>query len=180
MPTLFTHAVVGLCSAGVFRTALRKPLPKRFWVLSAIFPAVPDADVAAFLFGIPYEHILGHRGFWHSFVFAGILATYVLLRFFRDSESPTRTTIWLYFTLIISTHGLLDACTNGGHGIALLSPFNNGRYFLPWRPILVSPIGVQRFFSEWGMKVLVSEFLWVWLPSIGILLLAVALGRLRR
>jgi hypothetical protein len=25
--------------------------------------------------------------------------------------------------------------TNGGLGVAFFSPFDNGRYFLPWRPI---------------------------------------------
>jgi inner membrane protein len=46
--------------------------------------------------------------------------------------------------------------TNGGLGVA---------FFLPWRPILVSPIGVGRFFSERGFAVLQSELVWIWLPA---------------
>jgi len=37
--------------------------------------------------------------------------------------------------------------TKGGLGVAFFSPFDNSRYFLPWRPIRVSPIAIHRFFS---------------------------------
>ena len=39
------------------------------------------------------------------------------------------------------------------------------RYFFPFRPIVVSPIGLTDFFSEWGAAVIKSELLWVWLPA---------------
>jgi inner membrane protein len=42
--------------------------------------------------------------------------------------------------------------------------FDNGRYFFPWTPIKVSPIGVERFFSQWGLAVMKNEILVVWLP----------------
>jgi inner membrane protein len=54
--------------------------------------------------------------------------------------------------------------TDGGLGIAFFSPFDRTRYFLPWRPIRVSPIGVASFFSRWGLEVLASELVYVWLP----------------
>jgi inner membrane protein len=69
-----------------------------------------------------------------------------------------------YFALITASHGLFDAMTDGGLGIAFFSPFDTTRYFLPWRPIRVSPIG-PGFFSDRGMTVLVSEATWLWLPS---------------
>ena len=56
--------------------------------------------------------------------------------------------------------------TDGGSGVAFISPFNNDRYFFPRRPIRVSPIGVSRFFTERGLEVLASELLWMWLPSV--------------
>jgi inner membrane protein len=62
------------------------------------------------------------------------------------------------------THGLLDALTNGGRGIAFFSPLTNERSFFPWRPIQVSPIGAG-FFTARGLRVLVSESVWIWLPS---------------
>jgi len=43
--------------------------------------------------------------------------------------------------------------TDGGMGVAFFSPFDTTRYFLPWRPILVSPISVMRFLSERGLAV---------------------------
>jgi hypothetical protein len=33
--------------------------------------------------------------------------------------------------LATAGHGLLDAMTNGGLGLAFFSPFDNHRYFLP-------------------------------------------------
>ncbi len=62
--------------------------------------------------------------------------------------------------------------TNGGLGCALWAPFSNERLFFPWRPIQVSPIAVDRFFSREGWQVLQSELVWVWLPSAVLFLLA--------
>jgi inner membrane protein len=62
--------------------------------------------------------------------------------------------------------------TDGGLGIALLSPFDNNRYFLPWTPIVVSPIGLRGFFSHWGLMVMISEITYVWAPLL-ICLLAI-------
>ncbi|NIM77978.1 MAG: hypothetical protein GTO20_04240 [Candidatus Aminicenantes bacterium] len=60
----------------------------------------------------------------------------------------------LYFFLLTASHGVLDAFTNGGLGIALLSPFDTTRHFSPWQPIEVAPIGIWAFFSDWGVKVM--------------------------
>jgi len=73
--------------------------------------------------------------------------------------------LWTYFFVATASHGFLDAMTNGGLGVAFFSPFDNTRYFLPWRPIVVSPISVNRFFSERGLAVLQSELLWIWIPA---------------
>jgi inner membrane protein len=70
----------------------------------------------------------------------------------------------MYFTAITASHGILDALTNGGRGIAFLAPFSNQRFFFPWRPIQVSPIGAG-FFSARGLDVLKSELGWILLPS---------------
>jgi flavin-binding protein dodecin len=88
--------------------------------------------------------------------------------------------LWLYLFLAMASHGLLDALTNGGLGIALFAPLENSRYFFPVTPIQVSPIGIRRFFRGGGLAVLASELPWVWLPSL--LLAGIALGwkRVRR
>jgi len=67
--------------------------------------------------------------------------------------------------------------TDGGLGVAFFSPFDNHRYFLPWTPIRVSPIGLGRFFSHRGLEVLQSELLWIWLPAA---VLAIAAWVVRR
>lgn len=72
-----------------------------------------------------------------------------------------------------ATHGLLDAMTNGGLGIAFFFPFDNTRYFFDWRPIQVSPIGIRNFFSEWGLRVIISEAVYIGLPGLGLLMVAI-------
>jgi inner membrane protein len=72
----------------------------------------------------------------------------------------------LYFFILSASHGLLDALTNGGSGIALLSPITNKRYFFPWTPIEVSPLSIKVFISQRGFTVLISEMIWIWAPCI--------------
>ena len=189
---------------------------------------LPDVDVIAFSLGIPYDDMIGHRGFTHSFFFAAIAGAVVTWhlrhrptsdshrptsdsyrpgsdshrsgsdshqpgsdshrpgsdshrpgsdphrpasdphRPTSDSHRPASDSHWpalfLWFTAVTASHGLLDALTNGGRGIAFFAPFSDHRYFFPWRPIQVSPIGVG-FFSPRGLRVLASEAQWIWLPS---------------
>lgn len=127
---------------------------------------LPDIDTIGFRFGIHYGDFWGHRGFTHSLVFAALLSgavTAMLIR--RNMAAIRRSTLFAYLFLATASHGVLDAMTNGGLGVAFFSPFDNRRYFLPWRPIHVSPISMTRFFSARGHAVLESELLWVWLPA---------------
>jgi hypothetical protein len=57
---------------------------------------------------------------------------------------------------LLASHALLDTMTDGGLGCALLWPFDLTRYFAPWRPIPVAPIGVD-FFSVDGAGVALAE-----------------------
>jgi inner membrane protein len=141
-------------------------MPKRVWIAGVLCSVLPDIDVVGFHFGIHYGDFWGHRGFTHSLLFALLLATFVaIFGFGRASPRAGILWIWSYLFLATASHGFFDAMTNGGLGVAFFSPFNNDRYFLPWRPILVSPIGLGRFFTERGLDVLKSELLWIWLPS---------------
>ena len=47
----------------------------------------------------------------------------------------------LVASAVLISHALLDTMTDGGLGCALLWPFSLTRYFAPWRPIPVAPIG---------------------------------------
>ena len=165
MPTVFTHAVVGL-SGGL--AVSNKISGKRLWVLSTVCAVLPDADVIGYRLGIPYSHFFGHRGFFHSICFAFLVGLATALIFFGKEGyfSKKWWYWWLYFSLLTTSHGILDAFTNGGLGIALLSPFDNERYFFWKTPILVSPIGARAFFTKRGLAVLVNEFRWVWIPAL--------------
>lgn len=76
-----------------------------------------------------------------------------------------RKLIW-FLVILFSTlsHGILDAMTSGGKGVGFFIPFDNNRFFFPFRDIKVSPIGVERFFSERGIQVLLSEFKYIFIP----------------
>ena len=128
-------------------------------------------------FGSSIRRFLGAPVFTHSLLFAAILATMVTLAFSRGMAGISKTMLWVYFFLATASHGFLDAMTNGGLGVAFFSPFDDTRYFLPWRPILVSPISATRLFSERGLAVLQSELLSIWIPAA---LLAVLMVMLRQ
>ena len=133
---------------------------------------LPDADVLGLMLGIPYEHILGHRGFAHSIVFA-MLVGVVVPRLATPTIRYGTRRYWLfalYLSLVTMSHGFLDALTDGGLGIAFFAPFDSTRYFLPLRPVSVSPIGISAFFSHEGFRVLLSELVWIGIP-VGIWLL---------
>jgi inner membrane protein len=166
MPTIFTHPAVALLKTWWPR------LPYRVAIAGAILTIVPDLDVAAFALGIPYEHVLGHRGFSHSITFALIVSTVVT--FLLRVEGHHRAT-FVFLFLCLMSHALLDAMTDGGLGVAFFAPFHNERYFLPWTPIRVSPIGAG-FFSARGMATMKSELGWVWGPCV----IAGVVGRLSR
>ena len=164
MPSAISHAAVAV-AAGIAFTP--RDVPNHFWFLSIFCSVIPDVDIMGFSFGIPYEHFLGHRGFFHSPFFGLWMSIFLVIVFFRDLEMFSRPWFFyfFFFFLLSASHGLLDAFTNGGLGIALLSPFDNARYFFPWTPIMVSPIGIRSFLSTWGWGVISSELLWIWLPS---------------
>ena len=179
MPTIFTHAAAAVALGQVYA---RDDGRARFWLLSALCAVLPDADVLAFAFRVRYADPLGHRGLSHSLAAAFALGLTVALLCFRsarvgltDGRAGLRRSLPLaaYFAAVTASHGVLDALTDGGLGVAFFAPFDNGRYFFPWRPIEVSPIGAD-FFGGRGLQVLASEFVWVWLPSL--LLVAAARG----
>ena len=160
MATIFSHVAIPLALAAGFGL---KKINRRLTVLGMLCAIAPDFDVLGFKFGIAYASPWGHRGFTHSLFFACVCA--LLLTLFHRGLRAKRITIFAVAFVSMASHLTLDAMTTGGLGVAALWPFDLTRYFLPWRPIAVSPIGVG-FFSERGLTVLYSEALWVWLPAV--------------
>lgn len=163
MPSVFTHAFAAL-ALGKVSTGEQKRT--RFWVLSVFCAVVPDFDIIiSYAFRLRGS-MFAHRGITHSLLFALLLALLVVRLAFR--ETPAFSKKWwklvLYFFLVTTSHGLLDALTDGGSGVAFFAPFDATRYFFPWQPIEVSPIGL-RFFSSRGLEVIASELIWVWIPA---------------
>jgi inner membrane protein len=173
MATILSHAVAAAAMGSVY--AGDRPMPAAFWTAAAVCAILPDADVVGFSFGIRYGDVLGHRGFSHSFIFAILIA--LLAAWGLRGTVPWKSflSLTIFFSLVTASHALIDAFTNGGLGVALFSPFDLKRYFFPWRPIEVSPIGIGAFLTERGLAVILNEVRWIWLPSIALF----SLGRFR-
>jgi inner membrane protein len=124
--------------------------------LLVVLSFLPDADVIAFRFGIPYGATFGHRGAFHSIAFAGLVAVLLAAAAVWCRASPVALAIT--GGLVVASHGLLDTLTDGGRGIALFWPLSAERYFAPWRPIPVAPIGV-RTLSRSGLTLMAYEIL---------------------
>lgn len=164
MATAFSHAFAALSIASCF---YKQRIPKRVWLLGAAAAIFPDVDVIGFRYGIHYADFWGHRGFTHSLLFAAIVAAAITLIGFRRRQSELGPAgIFAFLFAAAASHGVLDAMTDGGLGVAFFSPFDNSRYFLPWRPVRVSPISVSHFFGPQTMAILKSEFVWIWLPAL--------------
>ena len=160
MPTVMTHAVVGLAAGALTARAPRRRL---FWLVSAALPMLPDLDVLGLLLGVPFLSMWGHRGISHSLAAAVVIGVAAALLVRRDTGGRV-VPLAIYFTLITASHGVLDALTNGGPGVAFFAPFDTTRDVCGWRPLPVSPLAAH-FFSAWGWRVFRAELTFVWVPA---------------
>ena len=165
MPSIFSHPAIPIALAAA---AGSRAVPWRLLAAAIACSILPDIDALLFWAGVPYDAMFGHRGFTHSILFALIVAAAGWG--IAPRLQAKRWVVCLVLFLSTVSHGVLDAMTTGGLGVAFFSPFSNQRIFLPWRVIEVSPMGVPRFFSVRGIQILASEVVTVWLPC---LLLAV-------
>jgi inner membrane protein len=173
MASAFSHIAVPALLYASFKS---DTVNIRLFLLAALCSVFPDIDVIGFKCGIPYGSQWGHRGFTHSLVFSLCLAS-LLTIFHRQLQSKPWAVFWLCFVSCAS-HAFLDAMTNGGLGVAMYWPFSLERIFLPFRPIQVSPIGVSSFFTEWGLRVIASDLVWVLLPALAVGAIGAALRRM--
>jgi len=162
MASIFGHGIVGYTISKV----ASEPHTKALVILAIVSSILPDIDVLAFHFEIPYEAPFGHRGFTHSILFALIWAIVVTLIFGKTLKK--RYALVIFFSTM--SHGILDAMTTGGRGVGFFIPFDDTRHFLPWRVIKVSPLSVGQFFSEWGLQVILNEFIYIFIPCTVVLI----------
>lgn len=168
MASAFSHAFVALALG----KAPQHPIltwPVLF--TGMICSIIPDVDVIGFYFDIQYGDLWGHRGLTHSIFFAALLSAALTVVWYRQKSSAGKAGMGIYFFLCTASHGVLDAMTDGGLGVAFFSPFDPTRYFFPFRPVAVSPIGIGDFFNGNAVQILLSEVTWIWLPAIGIFLI---------
>src|SRR6267142_1450159 len=98
MPTIFSHAIF---ASAVGKVYAPKPMPLRFWVLTATCAMLPDIDAIGFAFGVRYDSMLGHRGLTHSIAFAVLIGMAVgMFAFGKRPTSPGKLQLVLYFTLV--------------------------------------------------------------------------------
>ena len=163
MATIISHAIVAgslasITSAGVSR--------RRLVFVLALLAVLPDLDVVGFRLGIPYGHMLGHRGFTHSILFAILAAGITPTFFFRRTRAFSREWRLLVILAFLATmsHGVIDAFTDAGLGVGFLIPFSEARYFAPWRPLATSPLSVAAFVNGPALRILTNEALWIGSP----------------
>ena len=162
MASAVSHALVAVALG---KASHRRTVSWRVVLIGVTCSIIPDLDVIGFHFGIPYDDLWGHRGLTHSLFFAGLLSAALVALWDRTESTANKITLLCYFFVCTASHGVLDAMTDGGLGVAFFSPFDTTRYFFPIRPVAVSPIGIGGFFSGYGIQVLASEAVWIWLPT---------------
>ena len=173
MPSIFAHAAAG----AALGSALAPAPARRVWIAAAVLAALPDVDALGRPFGnLSYETAFGgHRGFTHSVLFAflaGAVATLMLSREVASRSADVR--LCLALALAIVSHGVLDALSTIGNGVAFWAPFSWTHHEFVWQPlgeIGPGPRGPTRICA-----MLANELVWVGLPS----LIVVAVARLVR
>ena len=147
MPSAFSHAFVSLA---IGLGLGREMVSRRLLVVGMVCAALPDVDVLAFRFGVPYESQWGHRGFTHSLVFSFLvgLACAGASHWWKSGWAVTLA----FVTFATLSHALLDAATNGGLGVALWWPFSAERGFWPYTPIEARPSASAAFLAGAARK----------------------------
>ncbi len=164
MPTVFSHPAPVLALGALLAG---RGLSARMLLFGVCCAVLPDADVLGFRLGVSYGDVLGHRGFSHSLVFAGLMG--LAGAAFAPLLRGGRLTGFCMGFFGVVSHILLDAMTSGGLGVAAFWPFDPSRRFFGWRPIRVSPLDLHAFLSRRGADVLLSELRWVWLPCLAVI-----------
>jgi inner membrane protein len=159
VPSSIAHAAVAVIANPLLERGDRSPA--LLW-LAAGAAAAPDLDAVGWVLagghgGLP----VAHRGVTHSLAVATVAAAVLVVLWHRGWIRATRHSsrsrplrsperAFLYFAVVIASHGLLDWLTTYGDGVALLAPFSQQRFSAPWLPF----------------DGLTSEVLCLWLPAL--------------
>jgi inner membrane protein len=154
----YGHLAVGLLAGrlhGGEEAARERRTSAGTLLFFAVLAELPDVDVFAVACGTADDGPLGHRGASHALATAlalGLLSAALARRF---GWPIVRTAVAA--TLAVASHGILDACGEGGRGIPLLWPFMDARFMSPWRLLPDAPRGLKML-SRAGLLDLAVEF----------------------
>lgn len=161
MSSLLGHALAGLTISAAFTKG--RP-PRRTWAFAMACALAPDLDWFTGFLPFLDGTSLSHRGMSHSLIAAGLIATAAMLIGFRSDLRNPRP--WACLLSAAFSHGLLDACTFGGTGVAFLLPFSRARFVCVWQPIFVSPIPLSGKLFDWLLFSLGTEVVWIGIPAL--------------
>jgi len=103
-----------------------KQLGKRAMLFGAVAQSLPDIDFLAAFWLSPYENLLAHRGFTHSFLFVILLTPILSFSAFRWLKTIPLLQ-WIYFFgLQMIIHLALDSFN--AYGVGWLEPFVHDRF----------------------------------------------------
>ena len=119
MATIITHPLVPAVAAYLIG---RDKIPTKLIVAAGVASVVGDLDVIGLRFGISYGDQFGHRGFTHSIFFSALIG--LLATLFHKRLAADKWTTFLLVFIGACSHGVLDAMTDGGRGIAFFWPFS--------------------------------------------------------
>jgi len=83
VPSILGHTVAAVALGVAFEG---ERWPRRAYVMGALCSILPDLDVIGLHMGVSYASLLGHRGFSHSLLAAGLVGMGFLLLCFRSKE----------------------------------------------------------------------------------------------
>lgn len=164
MASLLAHAALPLVVLGAARPALGPE--RRVAIAAVVCSCLPDLDMIGVLFEVRPTDPTGHRGVAHSLVMAALVALFVAIVWFRSLGlwGPRwRRLAWFLFA-VTASHGVVDAMTTGEAGVALLSPFDRGRHFLPLALLPSCPVGLTEWLGFWGLLTIANEVFYLLVP----------------
>lgn len=144
MPSSVAHGFAVIAVGTVLRLPARV---RPAWYAGIASAVLLDLDAIGRPFGGgDIAWLGGHRALTHSLPFAltvgGVLAL-MLSRPLRGVLSTGR--LWVFFALAMASHGVLDAMSDYGAGVAFFAPLVAARWKLAWQPfdgILPEVLGI--------------------------------------
>ncbi len=164
MASIVTHAALPLLAE---RALPALPERRRLAVAAVICSLLPDLDLLGRLFDVHPNEPLGHQGLTHSLLAAAVIGIAAAALAFRSLEIGSRA--WwsaaAFLSAATAAHGLADAMTANEIGVAFFAPFSWTRYFLPWRPLPICPLGLPELLGRWGLLVITNEAIFLLVPA---------------